>query len=116
MFEGDSIVVQDVMFDGARLTKRSVLEKSMGNVMGLPYNRARLNVARQRLADLGVFTRVGEPTAVPLGPGLARVIVPVEEAQANTFDGAVGYQGDNNTLTGLVDLRLEPGGRARRAS
>jgi outer membrane protein assembly factor BamA len=59
---------------------------------------------------------VGEPTVEPEGPGLARLIVPVEEARANTFDGAIGYQGESKTLTGLADVRLENlGGRARQA-
>ena len=113
--ESDSIVVRAVEFEGATVTKRSVMEKSMGNVVGLPYNRARLAQSRQRLADLGVFTSVGEPRVEPFGAGGARVIVPVTEAQANSFDGAVGYQGDTKTLTGLADVRLDNiGGRARQ--
>jgi outer membrane protein assembly factor BamA len=116
VFEGDSVVVESATFEGARITRHSVLEKSMGNVVGLPYNRARLAQARQRLADLGVFTRVGEPQVESTGPGRARVVVPVVEARANTFDGAIGYQGESKTLTGLVDMRLENlGGRARQA-
>jgi outer membrane protein insertion porin family len=116
VFEGDSIVIRSLAFDGARLTRRSVMEKSMGNVVGLPYNRARLAQARQRLADLGVFTRVGEIKVEPEGQGGARLVVPVEEARANTFDGAIGYQGESKTLTGLADVRLENlGGRARQA-
>jgi outer membrane protein assembly factor BamA len=116
VFEGDSIVIHSVAFDGARLTRRSVMEKSMGTVVGLPYNRARLAQARQRLSDLGVFTRVGEIRVEPESPGFARLVVPVEEARANTFDGAIGYQGESKTLTGLADVRLENlGGRARQA-
>ena len=87
----------------------------MGNVVGLPYNRARLAQSRQRLLDLGVFTFVGEPRVEPMGEGGAKVIVPVEEARANACDGAVGYQGDTKTLTGLADVRLENlGGSARQ--
>jgi len=116
VFESDSVVVESAAFDGARITRQSVLEKSMGNVVGLPYNRARLAQARQRLADLGVFTRVGEPQVESTGPGRARVVVPVVEAHANTFDGAIGYQGESKSLTGLADVRLENlGGRARQA-
>jgi outer membrane protein assembly factor BamA len=116
VFEGDSTVIHSIVFDGARLTRRSVMEKSVGNVVGLPYNRARLAQARQRLSDLGVFSRVGELTVEPEGPGLARLIVPVTEARANTFDGAIGYQGESKTLTGLADVRLENlGGSARQA-
>ena len=115
VFEGDSTVVRALEFENAHLTKRSVMEKSMGNVVGLPYNRARLAQSRQRLLDLGVFTYVGEPRVEPLGEGGARVVVPVEEARANTFDGAVGYQGDTKTLTGLANVRLDNlGGRARQ--
>jgi outer membrane protein assembly factor BamA len=115
VFESDSILVRALEFEGATVTKRSVMEKSMGNLVGLPYNRARLAQSRQRLADLGVFTSVGEPRVEPFGAGGARVIVPVTEAQANSFDGAVGYQGDTKTLTGLADVRLDNlGGRARQ--
>jgi outer membrane protein assembly factor BamA len=50
-----------------------------------------------------------------MGEGGAKVIVPVEEARANACDGAVGYQGDTKTLTGLADVRLENlGGSARQ--
>jgi outer membrane protein assembly factor BamA len=115
VFEGDSTIVRALEFENAHLTRRSVMEKSMGNVVGVPYNRARLAQARQRLMDLGVFTFVGEPRVEPMGEGGARVVVPVEEARANTFDGAVGYQGDTKTLTGLANVRLDNlGGSARQ--
>jgi outer membrane protein insertion porin family len=116
VFEGDSTIVREVAFPGAVLTRAFVLQKSVGNVVGLPYNRARLAAARQRLLDLGIFTRVDEPVAALVGPGAARVRWPVEEAQANAFDGAVGYEGQTKSLTGLFDVHLlNLGGRARQA-
>jgi outer membrane protein insertion porin family len=116
VFEGDSTIVRETRFDGAKLTRASVLEKSVGNVVGLPYNRARLLAARQRLLDLGVFARVEDPVVTLTGPGAARVRWPVEEAQANAFDGAVGYAGETKSLTGLFDVHLlNLGGRARQA-
>ena len=106
VLEGDSLRVAEVVYEGARSTRRALLEKSVGNLVGLPYNRARLAAARERLLDLGVFRRVDEPILEPLEGGSGRVVWRVEEAQANSIDGAVGYQGDRDRVTGLVDLEL----------
>lgn len=117
VFEGDSLTVTEVAFKGARATRRSVLEKCVRDAVGLPYNRARLLAARQRLADLGVFRSVGEPVLESVGPGRGRVVFPVEESTANVFDGAIGYQGEQGSVTGLVDLALgNLGGTARQAA
>lgn len=117
VFEGDSVIVSDAVFRGARSTKQSVLEKCVRDAVGLPYNRARLLAARRRLVDLGVFRSVGEPELEPTGPGRARAVFPVEEGTSSAFDGAVGYQGEGSTVTGLVDLMLgNLGGTARQAA
>jgi outer membrane protein assembly factor BamA len=110
--EGDSVVVRELVFDGLRSTRRDLLEKTMGNVVGLPYNRARLEAARQRILDLGLFSRVGDPVLEDAG----RVRFELEENRANAVDGAIGYQGESKTLTGLVDVELgNLGGRGRQA-
>jgi outer membrane protein insertion porin family len=116
VFEGDSLTVKDVAFEGARTTRRSVLEKSVRGVVGLPYNPAAIDAARRRLFDLGVFRRVGEPRVGTFGAERGVVTFPLEEANANVFDGAIGFQGEGGTVTGLADLSLgNLGGTARRA-
>ena len=124
--EGDSIVVREVAFPGALATKRSVMEKSVRPAVGVPYDRARVRDARQRLADLGVFARVDEPELDALDGAHARLSFPVTEGATNAFDGALGFQeagaagGGVNTedrITGLFDLTLgNLGGSARQAA
>jgi outer membrane protein assembly factor BamA len=117
VLEGDSLVVRDVAFEGALSTKRGVLEKCVRDVIGLPYNPARLEAARRRLYELGVFRRVGEPRVGTLGDERGVVTFPLEEATANAFDGAIGFQGEGQSVTGLADLMLgNLGGTARRAA
>ena len=117
VFEGDSLVVKDVAFEGARTTKRGVLEKCVRDVVGQPYNPARLEAARRRIAELGVFRRVGEPRVGTLGEERGIVTFPLEEAAASSFDGAIGFQGEGGSVTGLADLQLgNLGGSARRAA
>jgi hypothetical protein len=92
--------------------------------VGVPYDPARVRQARQRLADLGVFARVDEPTLEALGGGRARLSFPVTEAATNQFDGALGFQsastaggGAGGGLTGRFDLVLGSlGGTARQAA
>ncbi len=116
VFEGESLLVRRVAFEGARTTNASVLEKCVRDVVGLPYNPARLESARRRIAELGVFRSVGEPRVGTLGEDRGVVTFPLEEAAANAFDGAIGFQGEGGSVTGLADLLLgHLGGSARRA-
>ena len=124
--EGDSIVVEEVAFPGAVATNRSVLEKSVRPAVGVPYDRARVREARQRLADLGIFARVEEPVLEALDGGRGRLSFPVTEGSANAFDGALGFQeagaagggvSEGSRITGLFDLTLgNLGGSARQAA
>ncbi len=123
--EGDSITVTEVTFPGAVSTRPGVLQKCVEGAVGVPYDPARVRQARQRLADLGVFARVGEPTLESLGGGRARLAFPVVEAATNTFDGALGFQSASTAtggsggggLTGRFDLALGSiGGTARQAA
>ena len=78
----------------------------------MPYDPARVRQARQRLADLGVFARVDEPTLEALGGGRARLAFPVVEAATNPFDGALGFQSASTAAGGArrrPDGPLRPG-------
>ena len=87
----------------------------MRDVVGLPYNPVRLEAARRRIAELGVFRRVGEPRIGTLGDDRGVVTFPLEETAASSFDGAIGFQGEGQSVTGLADLQLgNLGGSARR--
>ncbi len=123
--EGDSITVTEVSFPGAVSTRPGVLQKCVEGAVGVPYDPARVRQARQRLADLGIFARLGEPTLESLGGGRARLAFPVVEAATNTFDGALGFQSASTAtggsggggLTGRFDLALGSlGGTARQAA
>jgi outer membrane protein assembly factor BamA len=126
VLEGDSIVVREAVFPGATRTREAVLQKCVQGAVGVPYDRARVRDARQRLVDLGVFARVDEPLLEVLDGGIGRLSFPVVEGAANAFDGALGFQGagaagggpgSGTRVTGLFDLALgNLGGSARQAA
>src|SRR5262249_5726044 len=62
--------------------------------------------ARERLLASDLFVSVGEPRVLPgSDPGKARVSIPLEEWNANRFDGALGLASGGG-LTGVADLAL----------
>jgi outer membrane protein assembly factor BamA len=103
---GPLVTVSGTRIEGLRVTSEAVTRKSMGRLIGLPYNRAAAEAARERLAQLGLFRTVtltgleGEPDW-----GRARLVFRVEEPRYNQLEGIVGVQGKGSTV-GLARLEL----------
>jgi outer membrane protein assembly factor BamA len=117
VWEGDSIVVDSALVEGAARTAESVTSRALRDLEGAPYDAMRAAEARRRLADLDVFTEVAAPRLELMAPGRARLVYPVTEAASSAFEGVVGWQGERGDVVGQARLRLDNlGGSARRAA
>ncbi|MBI5169612.1 MAG: BamA/TamA family outer membrane protein [Candidatus Eisenbacteria bacterium] len=103
---GPLVKVSDVRLEGLRVTRPEVAERVMGRLRGTDYDPSRIALATQRLAQLGVFRRV-DYAGLAGGGAYAQGVLRwrVEEPRYNTFEGAVGVQGDAG-VAGLARLEL----------
>ncbi len=103
---GPQVTITAVDIEGLAVTRRDVALKAMGPLAGRPYDPAAAEDARERLDQLGLFTRVEW-----LGLGgerdweYGRLRYRVEEPRYNSFDGVVGVQGEAGTV-GSARLEL----------
>ncbi len=103
---GPLVTIAESRFEGLRSTRRDVVERAMGRLVGRPYDPAAIRTAEQRLAQLGVFRRVEYLGLAGAGDWRRGVLRwKVEEPRYNTFEGAVGVQG-GGTAVGLAKLNL----------
>ncbi len=104
---GPTVTVAGVRIDGLRATRRSLVERGMGRLVGAPFSEAAAVAARERLARLGLFRAV-EYRGIE-GEGdwrRAQLLYRVEEPRYNRFEGAVGVQGEGRAV-GLVSVALD---------
>jgi len=103
---GPEVIVTAVRFDGLEVTRPDLAQKVVGRMVGKPYDPAAAEAGRQRLEDLGLFRRVQvAPLEGETDWTRAHVVYQVEEPTYNAFEGALGFQGQNN-LAGLAHLGL----------
>ena len=116
VIESDSARVDSVVLDGPQRTRPGTLRRALRGIAGAPYRRDLGEAGRSRLLDLGIFTSVGEPRFELVAPGRGWLRYAVTEAAGSRFDGIIGYQGQDNSLSGLARLSLANlGGSARQA-
>jgi outer membrane protein insertion porin family len=114
--ESDSAVVENVVVDGPHRTAAGTLRRALRGIEGAPYRSELAAAGRSRLLDLGVFASVGEPRFQLTAAGRGELRYAVVEAGGSSFDGIVGYQGQDNSLSGLARLALANiAGTARQA-
>ncbi|MCC6650292.1 MAG: BamA/TamA family outer membrane protein [Candidatus Eisenbacteria bacterium] len=103
---GPRVIISDVRLEGMKTTRPEVAERAMGRLRGAPYDPAAVRLATQRLSQLGVFRRA-EFAGLAGGGELRQGVLRwrVEEPRFNTFEGAVGVQGDAG-VAGLARLEL----------
>ena len=103
---GPRVTVAEVRVDGLAVTRPDVAEKAMGRLRGLAYNPLSARVATLRLEELGVFRSV-EYLGIAGGRDWREGVLRwrVVEPRYNTFEGAVGFQG-NAGAVGLARLQL----------
>lgn len=96
---GPEVTVSDVRLDGLAVTRRDVALRAMGPLEGRRYDPAAAEAARQRLEQLGLFSRVewnGLRGERDWSRGV--LLYRVEEPRYNQFDGVVGVQGEAGTV------------------
>ena len=98
--------VEEITFPGRTVTRESFLRRLVGFRAGMPFRESDWKGARRRLEQVGLFTMTGEPRVELRAAGGVQLALPVEEAKHNRVEGAVGYSGRTQAVTGLVDLRL----------
>ena len=103
---GPRVMIDSVRIEGLRTTRPDVAARALGRLAGVPYNPEAARASVARLAQLGVFSRVGEATLAP-GPrwDRATLVIPVTEPRYNRFEGALGVQAGNGVV-GLAALDL----------
>lgn len=103
---GPAVTIGEVVYPGLRHTRESFLVKWTGLAPGMSFRDSRLQQARRRLEQSDLFSFIGQPELEPLGEGRVRVHLPVHESAHNEIEGAIGYQGESGTLSGLASVRL----------
>lgn len=103
---GPRVQVAEVAFPGASKTRASFLERWIRYRPDRLYRESRIRDERRRLEQSGLFLAVDEPELEPLGEGTVRVRYPVAEGPHNRAEGAVGYAGASETVSGFASLRL----------
>jgi outer membrane protein assembly factor BamA len=104
---GPLVTIHAVRFEGLKVTRASLAEKSMGRIKGLPYNRAAAVAARERLLELGLFRDVQlEGLEGEADWSRGQLVYRVEEPRYNRFEGALGMQGQAGAV-GLMRLDLD---------
>ena len=98
--------VEEVSFPGRNVTRASFLRRWVGFHIGMPFCESDWKAARSRLEQVGLFASAGEPRVELISAEGVRVVLPVEETKYNQVEGAVGYSGRTQAVTGLVDLQL----------
>ena len=103
---GPPVTVEALDIPGATVTKPKYAATLAGIKIGARVTPALLADARERLLASDLFVSVGEPRVLPgSDPAKARVSIPLEEWNANRFDGALGLASGGG-LTGVADLAL----------
>ncbi len=116
--EGTPVNVDAIRVSGNRVTRAAVVERIAGLETGEPFVQTRLEQAESRLRRSGLFARI-EPIELTQGVDRTRneLLIRVSEGRSNAMQGAVGYAGSGQGLTGLFDLGLgNLAGTGRRAS
>ncbi len=105
------------VFENAGNTRSSFLERVAGLRRGDPVRPADLERARLRLERTGLYAAIDPPVLRHVDDERVAAVFVLHPFQQNRIDGAVGYDGKRNTLSGLLALELgNLFGTGRRAS
>lgn len=112
--EGEIIAIDDILISGNHYTRNNVILRELPVQKGEKYSRSAVERIPQRLMRIGIFMDVKPPSMLLNDNGRYILSLNVEEGNATTFDGIVGYipetqntsTGNKSSgyFTGLVDL------------
>lgn len=103
---GPLVTISGARIEGLKVTREALVRRSLGRIAGAPYDRAAAEAARDRIAQLGLFSSVtlrgieGEADW-----NRANLVYQVQEPRYNQFEAVVGVQGNAGTV-GLARLDL----------
>lgn len=103
---GERVVVDSLSVSGLEVTRLTTVERLAGFARGTRYRESARRRMRERLVRSGLFTRVGEVEirTLPDGNGVYRLSV--EEGPTTFITGILGVGGQDQELTGLLDVTL----------
>lgn len=109
--EGNTIFISNIEVKGNSYTRDAVILRELNIARGMVYQQNRVDNVPQRLNRLGIFQQVKEAVPVITGTDSVALLVEVQEGNATSFDGVVGYipeQGmtgqSKGYFTGLINL------------
>jgi len=105
--EGTLVMIDEVRVAGNTETKSDVIVREARIALHEPYDQEKVGKIPGRLNRMNIFTSVKEPQ-VFVGENGGGLLLAVEEGNANTFDGVLGYAptpgGGGGNLSGIVDV------------
>lgn len=108
--QGPQLVIREVQIVGNKLTKKNVILRELRIKPGEIYDQRKVSQIQARLMRLGYFTRVDEPQVFLSAKNEGGLLILVQEGNASTFDGVVGYNPATATekgyVTGLINISI----------
>ncbi|MCB0283419.1 MAG: BamA/TamA family outer membrane protein [Calditrichaeota bacterium] len=112
ILEGDRITIDEIEINGNSYTRENVILRELPLKKGDYYSKTIVDEIPQRLLKLNIFSDVKTPAIALTRKNKFILSVGVEEGNATTFDGVVGYipentsstSGSSGFFTGLVDI------------
>jgi outer membrane protein assembly factor BamA len=103
---GPRLRLTAVVFEGAGGTRASYLERVSGLRRGRPIRPDEADAARDRLERTGLFAEVHGPWLRAGESGGGVLVYRMVSLPQNRAEGAVGYDGETQTLSGFVHVEL----------
>lgn len=103
---GPAIMLRAVRFEGTGNTRPAYLMRASGLEPGGPLRPSDAFLARDRLLATGLFTVVEGPFLRPALTQSADLVYRLVPGRQNRIDGALGYDGDRATLSGVLHVEL----------
>ncbi len=108
--EGQPITIDEIEIDGNSYTRDFVILRELPLKPGERYTRRQSEQIPEILMRLGIFKDVKQPEVLEKDNGNFLLKIDIEEGNATSFDGVVGYipesqnGQDDGFFTGLIDL------------
>jgi hypothetical protein len=104
--EGPALKLRSLVFEGRGTTRQSYLERLSGLSTGEPIRPSRGALARDRIERSGLFSQVEGPWLRSPEGGEATLVYRLVPAPQNRAEGAVGYDGSTNSLSGFAQIDI----------
>ena len=108
--QGPRLIIKEIQIVGNKLTKKNVILRELRIKPGEIYDQRKVGQIQARLMRLGYFTRVDEPQVFLSSQNEGGLLIRLEEGNASTFDGDVGYNPATATekgyVTGLINISV----------